>query len=100
VLRKYNSATHAYTTVSGATITHAVTGGQNVVKVSYQVTDGGALDEDGTANGNRRPGRTGVTTLTDTNLNLAATSTLAGSLIVAAAGTSYASGRKVTQRLK
>ena len=51
VLRKYNSVSHTYTTISDATITPMTIGGESVLKVTYSVTDGGALDEDGVANG-------------------------------------------------
>jgi hypothetical protein len=50
-LRKYNETTHAYTTITDAVITQVTIGGQAALKVVYQVTDGGALDADGTANG-------------------------------------------------
>lgn len=49
VLRKY--ANGAYQTISGATIATQTIAGRQVLVVSYQVTDGGALDDDGTANG-------------------------------------------------
>ncbi len=51
-LRKWNSATHSYSTVPGAVLSAVTIGGQTAVKVVYQVTDGGPLDQDGTANGN------------------------------------------------
>lgn len=51
VLRKYNETTKTYTTVSGATITNVVIGGQNAVKAVYQVTDGSSMDDDGLVNG-------------------------------------------------
>jgi len=41
----------SYLTIIGATITPATIGGVPTLVVSYQVTDGGALDEDGLANG-------------------------------------------------
>lgn len=97
VLRKYNPTTKAYTTVDGATITHAVIGGQNVVKVSYQVTDGGPLDEDGAANGtivDPAGLATAVATLTNTGANIALTTTLSGALIAAAVGTQYSLRRR------
>lgn len=49
VLRKY--ANGAYQTVNGATMTRQTVGGQSVLVVSYQVTDGGILDADGLVNG-------------------------------------------------
>lgn len=51
VLRKYNATTKTYATVPNATITHVTIGGQDVTKVTYNVTDGGSLDQDGTVNG-------------------------------------------------
>ncbi|HSW98424.1 MAG TPA: choice-of-anchor U domain-containing protein [Candidatus Saccharimonadales bacterium] len=51
VLRKYNATTHTYQTMPGAAITQATVGGQSAVKVTYQITDGGPFDQDGTANG-------------------------------------------------
>ena len=51
LLRKYNSTTHSYTTIPGSTVTPATIGGQTVTKVRYQITDGGAFDQDGLANG-------------------------------------------------
>jgi len=49
VVRKFVNGT--YLTISGATITPATIGGVPALVVSYQVTDGGALDDDGLANG-------------------------------------------------
>lgn len=51
LLRKYNPNTQAYATVNGAVISEVTIGGQQAAKVTYQVTDGGPLDSDGTANG-------------------------------------------------
>ncbi|HSW66767.1 MAG TPA: choice-of-anchor U domain-containing protein [Bacillota bacterium] len=51
VLRKYNAVSHVYQTVSGAVITTATVGGQSAAKVTYQITDGSSLDQDGAANG-------------------------------------------------
>ncbi len=49
VLRKFVNGT--YQTVTGATLTTTTIGGHSVLQASYQVTDGGPLDDDGTANG-------------------------------------------------
>jgi hypothetical protein len=49
VLRKFVRG--SYATVPGATISLTSIGGENVMVVSYQVTDGGLLDDDGNANG-------------------------------------------------
>jgi len=46
VVRKYNSKTKQYATISSAQIQ-----GSSPVKVTYSITDGGDLDEDGAANG-------------------------------------------------
>jgi len=46
VVRKYNNTTHVYTAVSSA-----IVGGSLPVTLSYTLTDGGLLDEDGAANG-------------------------------------------------
>ncbi len=51
VVRKYNPAIHGYSAIPGASLSSATIGGQPAVKATYQITDGGALDEDGTANG-------------------------------------------------
>lgn len=51
VLRKYNPTTHAYFTVPSATLAQQTIGGQTVAVATYAVTDGGALDTDGVANG-------------------------------------------------
>lgn len=49
VLRKYSNG--GYQTVSGATLSRQVIGGQQVLVATYHVTDGGSLDADGVANG-------------------------------------------------
>ncbi|HSX05872.1 MAG TPA: choice-of-anchor U domain-containing protein [Candidatus Saccharimonadales bacterium] len=51
VARKYDTRTHSYTTIAGAVITNVIIGGQPAVKISYDLTDGGPLDQDGTADG-------------------------------------------------
>ena len=48
-LRKFVNG--SYQTVSVANISTQTIGGRSVLVVSYQVTDGGPLDDDGTANG-------------------------------------------------
>ena len=52
VARKYDSVSHQYSTIENASITSTVVGGMTVVKVVYQITDGGSMDEDGTMDGN------------------------------------------------
>lgn len=51
VARKYNSAAKTYQALTGATISNTAIGGQGVLVISYQITDGSSLDEDGLANG-------------------------------------------------
>lgn len=51
VMRKYNSVTNTYSTIQNATITNVSIGNQAALKVVYDVTDGGELDEDGLING-------------------------------------------------
>ncbi len=51
VLRKYNLQTNEYTNISSASIESVMHKGKRALEVSYSVTDGGALDEDGEANG-------------------------------------------------
>jgi len=49
IVRKFVNG--SYLTITGATITPATIGGVPALVVTYQVTDGGALDEDGLVNG-------------------------------------------------
>ena len=51
VARKYNTVSGTYQAITGATIERVTIGGQTAIKVTYVVTDGGSLDEDGVANG-------------------------------------------------
>jgi hypothetical protein len=51
IVRKYNPTTHAYFTVTDATITQQTVYGQTVTVVSFEITDGGPLDADGVQNG-------------------------------------------------
>ena len=51
VLRKHNSNTSAYFSITSAVITKGIIGGKNVTWATYQITDGGVLDIDGAANG-------------------------------------------------
>lgn len=51
ILRKYNPADDSYTTVDGAALSEESIGGKIALKVVYQVTDGGELDQDSVANG-------------------------------------------------
>lgn len=49
--RKYNATQGTYQTIPDATLSNATVAGQPALKIVYQITDGGALDEDGTADG-------------------------------------------------
>lgn len=49
-VRKYNPNTHAYTTITDASIGSTAYGGTSALSTTYNVTDGGALDTDGVAN--------------------------------------------------
>ncbi|MEI7674870.1 MAG: choice-of-anchor U domain-containing protein, partial [bacterium] len=51
VARKYNSSTNTYSTIPGATIAQLTIDGHIVTKITYQITDGGPLDQDSTING-------------------------------------------------
>src|SRR5690606_19007858 len=49
--RKYNPVTKEYTTIVGATITETISSGKAALQLTYSVTDGGAMDQDGLVNG-------------------------------------------------
>ncbi len=51
VARKYDARNQSYSALPSATISQVTIAGQSVAKLVYQITDGGALDEDGAANG-------------------------------------------------
>lgn len=51
VVRKHNPGTHAFFTIPSVGLSQRSIGGQNVAVAAYQITDGGELDIDGTANG-------------------------------------------------
>lgn len=51
VARKYDATTQTYSTIPNATISSVTIGGQPALRITYSVTDGGPLDEDGVANG-------------------------------------------------
>jgi hypothetical protein len=51
VARKYSNLTGVYSQIPGATISQLTIDGHTVTKITYSITDGGALDEDGAANG-------------------------------------------------
>jgi hypothetical protein len=49
--RKYNPTTQTYTNVPDAEITEITLNGNPALKLTYDITDGGDLDDDGLANG-------------------------------------------------
>jgi hypothetical protein len=51
VARKYNSSTGEYTTIDSAVIEEVTINGERALKMTYDVVDGGPLDEDGLENG-------------------------------------------------
>ncbi len=51
VLRYYNPVSAAYSTVAGATFSTATIGGVQKTTVTYNLTDGGVYDQDGSVNG-------------------------------------------------
>jgi len=51
VLRKHNTTNNSYATITPLSLEQVTIGGIQAVKVVYQVTDGGLLDQDGVANG-------------------------------------------------
>ncbi|HEX6258242.1 MAG TPA: choice-of-anchor U domain-containing protein [Candidatus Saccharimonadales bacterium] len=50
-VRKYNSVTHTYQAIEGASLSNLTIAGQTVTRATYQITDGSSLDQDATANG-------------------------------------------------
>jgi hypothetical protein len=93
VARKYNPATQTYSDIPGASISSVTIAGQSALRITYSVTDGGSLDEDGLANGvivdPAGPARKGATqttggTLTDTGLDAIVVSSFATVLLVGA----------------
>lgn len=51
IARKYDEDTGEYTTIDSAVIEEVTIGGQRALKMTYDVVDGGELDEDGLSNG-------------------------------------------------
>ncbi len=51
IARKYDEDTGEYTTIDSAVIEEVTIDGQRALKMTYDVVDGGALDEDGLSNG-------------------------------------------------
>ncbi|HSX36307.1 MAG TPA: choice-of-anchor U domain-containing protein [Patescibacteria group bacterium] len=72
-LRKWNTTSDSYSTISGAAISTMTIGGQPVIKVVYQIVDGGPLDQDHAADGNiRDPAGLGISVVGAPNTGLAA----------------------------
>jgi hypothetical protein len=97
VARKYNTATKTYTDIPNATITNVTIGGQKALKITYDITDGGPLDADGTPNGtivdpagpavkdaSTVTPATSTGTLTDTGLNILIVAAFSALLLTAA----------------
>jgi hypothetical protein len=51
IMRKYNNTTKTYSDLPSAVFSNVIIGGQQATKVTYSITDGGPLDEDGLVNG-------------------------------------------------
>ncbi len=51
IARKYDPRTHGYTNLPGAVLASVTIGGQQALEITYQLTDGGPLDQDGLTNG-------------------------------------------------
>jgi len=97
VLRKYNANTKVYTTVPNAVFSNVTIGGQAALKVTYQVTDGGSLDQDGNVNGQivdpAGPALAATGSLTDTGLNI--TAIICTAIVLLAGGLYVQTRRKV-----
>ncbi|MFO0955384.1 MAG: 6-bladed beta-propeller [Candidatus Saccharibacteria bacterium] len=90
--RKYNATSRTYSDIPGAALTDVTIGGQHAVKLTYSITDGGALDQDGTANGTIvDPVGLATTSLAGTGESTWAYLCAMGSLILAGLGLTLAS---------
>ena len=49
--RKYNTNTKTFSTITNATITRVTYNNKSMIRLTYDITDGGPLDQDNTANG-------------------------------------------------
>lgn len=84
--RKYNTTTKLYSDIPGAVIAREDYNGKPLLKLTYQITDGGILDQDGTVNGTIiDPVGLATTTLADTGLDVKMLSALATGLLALAA---------------
>ncbi len=68
--RKYNPTTETFTDIPDSTLTTATLGDSTALKLSYSVTDGGELDDDGEENG-IIVDPVGLATESSTTINLA-----------------------------
>ncbi len=69
--RKYKTSSQTYMDVPGATITREDYNGKSMLKLTYSITDGGVLDQDGIANGTViDPVGLATNSLADTGANL------------------------------
>ena len=85
--RKYKTATQTYIDIPGNTVQQTSIGGSSALLLSFDITDGGALDNDGVANGvivdptGLAVSNNAVSALADTGENMAWLASLAGGLI-------------------
>ena len=82
--RKYKTATQTYIDIPGNTVQQTSIGGSSALLLNFDITDGGALDNDGVANGvivDPTGLAVNVSTLADTGENTAWLASLAGGLI-------------------
>lgn len=49
--RKYNENTKTFSTIQNATITRVTYNNKSMIRLTYDITDGGNLDQDNVANG-------------------------------------------------
>lgn len=83
--RKYKTNTQTYLDIPGAVITREDYNGKSMLKLTYQITDGGILDQDGAVNGTViDPVGLATTTLADTGLNVKMLSTVTAGLLALA----------------
>jgi hypothetical protein len=89
-LRKLNTNNNTFSSINGASISQDTIAGNKVLKVSYQVTDGGELDIDGEVNGIivDPVGLATTSTLVNTGI-VAATAVIIGFILIAIASYTY-----------
>ncbi len=82
IARKYKTNTQTYLDVPGSVITREDYNGKSMLKLTYQITDGGILDQDGAVNGTViDPVGLATTTLADTGLNVKMLSAMTAGLL-------------------